>query len=198
MPSKKTRTKPKKKIEKQVAETRHAAFIAEFISNGYNATRAYLKVYPNSGYDAARSSAAALLTNPNIRERIEKEFEKKVMKKEEVLARLSDMARATHYPFIEFADDGSVYFDFSSPEAKDNLHLIKSIKTKRNRRIVGKGDDPEAWESEWVEVELHDSKDALKLIGTHENIFKPEEGEGTFTAPQVIELIKNVERKDGE
>lgn len=185
-----------KKIEKKLSDA-HRRFVYEYIANGYNATQAYKKVYPKTGYEAARSSASALLTIPNIREAIKKEFESKAMEKEEILARLADMGRATHYPFIEIDSDGFIYFDFSSPEARAHLHLIKKIKTKRNRQIVGKGEDAETWEGEWIEVELHDSKDALKLIGQHQKLFDPDKGEGEkFTAPQIIEIIKHYEKKE--
>lgn len=189
------KTEPKK-LEKKISDS-DRAFIAEYMMNGYNATRAYIKVHPKSGYESARSSASALLTIPNIKEEIAKEFDKKVMKREEVLARLSDMGRATHHPFIEIDDnEGTIYFDFSSPEAKSHLHLIKKIKTQRKRRVVGKGEDGETWEHEYTEVELHDAKDALKLIGEHEKLFKPEEGDREkFTAPQVLEIIKTYEEK---
>lgn len=187
-----------KKLEKKLSDA-HRKFVDEYIANGYNATRAYMTVYPKTKYEAARSSASDLLTIPNIREAIDKEFSRRVMKREEVLSRLSDMARANHYPFIEIDSDGFVYFDFSSPEAKSHLHLIKKIKTKRNRQITGKGEDATTWEGEWVEVELHDSKAALELIGKHEGLFTPDEGDGEkFTAPQVVEIIKTYEKKRGE
>ncbi len=177
--------------KKKPLSLKHKEFIDEYFINGFNGTLAYTKVYPKSSYEAARSSAADLLTIPNIKAEIAKRFEARAMPKEEVISRLSDMARGTHYPFIEVDSDGFVYFDFSSPEAKAHLHLIKKIKSKRNRQITGKGDDIMTWEGEWVEVELHDAKDALKLIGQYERLFDPETGEGEkFTAPQVVEIIK--------
>lgn len=191
--------KKTEKLEKTISPS-DRAFIDEYISNGYNATQAYLKVHPKSGYESARASGSRLLTFDNIKQALEREFEARTMKKAEVLSRLSDQARGTHYHFIEVnKDDGSIYFDFSSPEAMAYLHLIKKIKTKRNRRILGKGEDAEAWESEWVEVELHDPQAALKLIGEHEGIFKKDEGDGEkFTAPQIVELIKTYEKRERE
>lgn len=49
---------------------RHLSFCEEYLRNGLNATQAYIKTYPDSSYDAAKSSAALLLTNPNIRKYI--------------------------------------------------------------------------------------------------------------------------------
>jgi hypothetical protein len=183
------------RLEKIISDS-DRAFIDEYIANGYNATRAYMKVHPKAKYESARALSSKMLTNLNIREAIAKEFEARTMKREEVLGRLSDMARATHYSFIEIDSDGFVYFDFSSEEAKSHLHLIKKIKSTRKRRVVGKGEEAEEWEGEWVEVELHDAKDALKLIGQHEKIFDPEKGDGeTFTAPQIVEIIKTYEER---
>lgn len=195
MASKSKKKPARPKLEKVISDSERA-FIDEYIANGYNATRAYMKVHPKAKYESARALSSVMLTNLNIKEAIAKEFDKRVMKKEEVLGRLSDMARASQYPFIEIDKEGFVYFDFSSPEAKDHLHLIKKLHTKRSRRVVGRGEDAQEWESEWIEVELHDAKDALKLIGQAERIFDPEKGdEGKFTAPQIVEIIKTYEEK---
>jgi len=70
------------------------------------------------------------------------------------------MARAELMPFIRIDDDGFTYFNFSDPEAKEYMWLIKKMKTKRERRVGG----DEAWEGEWVEVELHDAQAALRDI----------------------------------
>jgi phage terminase small subunit len=52
-------------------ETLHDQFCRAFVADpALNATRAYQSVYPDSSYDAARSSACELLAKPNIRERI--------------------------------------------------------------------------------------------------------------------------------
>ena len=46
-------------------------FAHEYIIEGKNGTKAYLKVFPKSSYDAARTGAARLLAKANIRERID-------------------------------------------------------------------------------------------------------------------------------
>lgn len=97
-------------------------------------------------------------------------WRKKIMGEAEVLGRLSDMGRATHQPFIKI-ENGSVFFDFSKEEAKENIHLIKKIKTKRSRRMEGKGEDAQQWEDEWVEVELHDAQAALLNMGRYHKVF---------------------------
>jgi len=48
----------------------HAAFVREYVSNGYNGTNAYLKVKPNVGYDSASVTSTRLLSDDRIREAI--------------------------------------------------------------------------------------------------------------------------------
>jgi hypothetical protein len=110
----------------------------------------------------------------------------------EVLGRLSDMGRANLLPFIRISEEtGAVYFDFSDPEARKYFHLIKKVKTKRTRRISGKGDDAEAWEDEWVEVELHDAQNALVNMGRHHKLFvDQQELSGTITTKSDPENAK--------
>lgn len=90
---------------------------------------------------------------------------------DEVLDRLGRWARGSHQPFIKISDNGFIYFDFSNPEALKHIDLIKKIKTKRTRRLEGRGENAEEWEDEWVEVELYDAKDAAALIGKHHKLF---------------------------
>lgn len=45
---------------------RHQDFVKAMIEHNYNQTQAYLAVYPDSSYEAARSSSSELLTNPTI------------------------------------------------------------------------------------------------------------------------------------
>ena len=136
-----------------------------------NQTKAYLSVFKDAKYESARVEASKLFAKPNIRKEIEYRLNQDAMSKSEVLKRLGDMARASIQPFIKIGGDGFVYFDFSHPDAKNNLHLIKKIKTKRERRVEGSGESAEEWEGEWVEVELHDASDALRDIGRYHKMF---------------------------
>lgn len=93
------------------------------------------------------------------------------MSSEEVLYRLGSVARAALMPFVRVDDDGFVYFNFADPDAKRHMHIIKKLKSKRERRIDGKGEEAKTWEGEWVEVELHDPLKALELIGKQHRLF---------------------------
>jgi len=143
-------------------------FVEEYIIS-WNAADAARK----AGYseNTSRQMGYENLTKPYIREYIDKRLGEAAMSANEVLKRLSDQARSNLLPFIEITSDGFVYFDFSHPDAKNYMHLIKKIKTKRSRQISGKGEDAEIWENEWVEVELYDAQSALVQLGRHHSLF---------------------------
>lgn len=126
-----------------------------------------------AGYSkkTAYSIASENLMKPEIRVEIEKRISEKIMSSNEVMLRLSNMAQASLLPFIRIDKDGFVYFNFSDPEAQNYFYLIKKIKTKRERRIEGRGENAEQWEGEWVEVELHDAQSALEKIGRYHGLF---------------------------
>lgn len=123
-----------------------------------------MATHKNCAYKSARTLGARWLAKVGIQAELTRLFNEKAMSAEEALGRLADQARGTHYHFIEIDEEGFVYFNFSDPEAKEYLHLIKKIKSKRERRLVGAGEAAEEWEGEWVEVELYDAQAALRDI----------------------------------
>jgi phage terminase small subunit len=163
------------------------AFCREYVQD-WNATRAAIA----AGYSkkTARFTAHQNVTKRHIQDRIAELLKTKVMERDEVLARLADQARATHLHFIRVTEDGFIEFDFSDPEALKHLHLIKKIKTKRQRQIIAKKKDKasETWEHEWVEVELHDPQKALELIGKHHNLFMDRDKDGNPVQPAVVNV----------
>ena len=149
---------------------KHLAFVIEYM-DCWNATEAYARIYPKAERESARRLGSQLLSKVDVWGEIQRRMAVRAMGPEEVLARLSDQARANQLPFIRITEDGFCYFDFSNPDAKNYFHLIKKIRTKRQRRLSGGGDEPEEWEDEWVEVELYDAQAALTLLGRHHKLF---------------------------
>jgi len=133
----------------------------------WNATEAARQ----ADYAHPNKQGPRLLVNVGIQGEIEKRLKEAAMSADEVLKRLADQARGNLLPFINITRDGFVFFDFSHPDAKNYMHLIKKIKTKRSRQIIGRGDDAEEWENEWVEVELYDAQSALVQLGRHHALF---------------------------
>jgi len=166
--SSETPSTPKKLTHKQ------KAFVEAYFSNQMNATEAYLLMHPGVTREVAATLGWRMLRKVEILAEIDRRLSEQVMSANEVLKRLSDMGKANLLPFIRITSEGFTYFDFSHPDAKNYFHLIKKIKTKRTRRLEGKGENAEVWEDEWVEVELHDAQSALEKIGKYHHLFKDE------------------------
>jgi len=70
-------------------------FVKHYMTNGYNATKAYAAVYPDSSLAAAQSSSSDLLSNPMIKAYIEKEQEEVadalLLTKEKILNKLIEI-----------------------------------------------------------------------------------------------------------
>lgn len=144
-----------------------------------------------AGYRDAYHTGSRLLRNPHIFAFIEEAIKLRQMGADEVLGRLSDQARGSLRPFVRISADGHVEFDFSTQEAIDNLHLVKSVRTKRKRLVAGRGEETEEWEHEWVEVELYNSQAALELIGKHHKLFTERiEHGGTVSIPGFDEQLE--------
>jgi hypothetical protein len=144
------------------------AFIEAYL-RCWNATEAGR----SAGYSekSIRAIVSKLLTKANIQARIQERLAEMKMSADEVLVLLVEQARASIKPFIKITTEGFVYFNFSQPGALEKMHLIKKIKSKRSRRIEGRGDAAEVWEDEVVEVELVDSQTALDKLGRHYKLF---------------------------
>lgn len=140
------------------------AFVNAYFEHNMNGTRAYMKLHPKVTYESAKATASLVLTNVNVKAEIKRRLNEGAMTVEEALYRVGVMARAELMPFVRVDDDGFTYFNFSDPEAKSFMWLIKKMKTKRERRLDGNGRNTEEWEGEWVEVELHDAQAALRDI----------------------------------
>ncbi len=164
-------------------------FVDEYLKC-WNGTTAYQSIHPKASYATARVNASKLLAKTNIRAEISRRLKLQSMESDEVLARLTDFARGSHRPFVKVNQNGAIYFDFSNPEAMEHMHLVKKIKTKRTRRINGKGEDAEEWEDEWVEVEVHDPQKALDLLGKANKLFTVKhEHTGKDGAPLILSAL---------
>lgn len=181
------RKKEAARRQKEAARKRRV-FIDEYLKcwNGAEAAR-------RAGYApaSARQTAYDLLTKPDILAAIDERLKQSAMSADEVLARLTDQARGNMQPFIEVSDDGFASLDFSSDEAKDALHLIKRIRTKRSRRMVGKGEQAEPWQDESVELEIYDSQRALETLAKYHGLLgdKDEDGNPLTDEQRIARVI---------
>jgi len=130
----------------------------------FNATRAA----EIAGYSSPMQRGYDAKNDPEVAEEIRNRLASSTMSSNEVLARLSDHASGTLEHFVVTSGDGErIHFDLNSDEAKTHFHLIKKLKTERRRG----GKQGEEWETEKVEIELHDPQAALVQIGRHHKLF---------------------------
>ncbi len=75
--------------------TKQELFIQKYLENGYNATRAYMDIYPGKTEKVATAASSRLLTNVNIKDLIDKYkkelADKSNIKKEDMLNHLMDI-----------------------------------------------------------------------------------------------------------
>lgn len=129
---------------------KHQQFISEYLKC-WNATRAYMAVYPNASYDTARANAADLLANTNIAQEVQRRIDENAMTADEVLARLAEYARAEYAPYV--SEDGTVNIAKLVQDGK--AHLIKAIKETESGR----------------NYEFYDAYAAIVQIGKYHELF---------------------------
>jgi len=141
---------------------KHQLFIEEYL-NGRNATDAYEAVYPGVSRTSAATNGWRLLRTARIAEAIQARLDQAAMPADEVLARITDHARADVGDFL--TADGA--FDLTKARRAKRTGLIKKFKAKTTTRTVG---EMEVQTVE-VEFELHDAQAALGMLGKHYKLF---------------------------
>lgn len=140
---------------------KHQKFVNEYLQC-FNATRAYLLVYPSSTTDAARANAARLIATDNVKGEIQQRLEEVHMSADEALKLMAEIARGD---IADFMSIGSMGFSLDLDAARDagKTNLIKKVSQKTI--INGKTDT----ETHILDIELYDRqaaiRDALKIHG---------------------------------
>lgn len=178
-------------------------FVDAYLSNGFNATDAARK----AGYKGKDTTLAAVgyenLRKPQIASYVQERLNEAAMSANEVLARLSEIARGEVDNFID--EDGK--FDLKKARRLKKMGLLKKLKTKRTSKQVdtlteGDEESRETLETalvyEEVEFELYSAHEALRDLGKFHKIFteKHEIG-GIGGGPLQIE-VEFVEEKTND
>lgn len=160
--------------------------LRKYFSNGMNGTRAWMETHPDSQYDSASASFARWIRNDKISNVIEQIRNQLAMDVFEAVARMGAIARGNIREFLKRGADGFMYLDLAHPEALNNMHLVEQLETKRERRIVGHGEEAEEFEGEWVKVKLHSAPAALRdILKMHGKLTSRMEVTGKDGAPLV-------------
>ena len=106
-------------------------FADEYII-GLNATQSYLKAYPEAAYNTARTEGSKLLANPNIKNYIDEQIEKKqddrIMKQDEILRILTSIARGEETEqTLQLCGDGCQELVDKDISAKDRLKALELL-----------------------------------------------------------------------
>lgn len=142
---------------------RQQVFIDEYLQC-FNATEAYLRVYPKSSRESARANAARLIATDNVSEHIQARLSEIHMSADEALKLTADIARGDVTEFLN--SFGAIDLDKVRESGKGRL--IKKIK-QRTITKIGKTETDEDTEIHDTEVEFYDSqaalRDILKMLG---------------------------------
>lgn len=148
------------------------AFIYEYLKD-FNATRAAI----DAGYSkkTARFIGANLLTLVNVKEQIKEEIETRAMSSDEVLTRLSDIARGD---ITDLMDVSTMGFTINLMTKDENGNMIINPKSKLIKKIkqkvttvLGKKDDDDDKEIVETEIELYSAHEALRDLGKVHALF---------------------------
>lgn len=133
------------------------AFINEYFQC-WNATQAAIR----AGYSekTARSIGAENLTKPDIQDAIRARMSEVAMSANEVLSRLTEIARGDMGDFI---DDNSLSVNIKAAQAKGKMPLVKKVKY-----VTRVEDDSQ---TDTVEFELYDKLKAIELLGKIHGMF---------------------------
>lgn len=165
--------------------SQHDRFCREYIVDE-NGTRSYMRVYPNSSYDAAKNSASELLAKPYIQERIN-ELREQRNKRLEISADkvLQGIARLAFYdPRDLFDDDGRI--KPLSELDPDAAYVLAGIETFH--KVTGEDKDGLAVVTK---IRLPDKGANLERLGKNLKLFTDKtELSGADGEPFKIQVVK--------
>lgn len=119
------------KREVNSLKTEWQIFADEYIIS-LNATRSYLKAYPDATYNTARTEGCKLLAEPNtksyIDERMASKQDERIMKQDEILMLLTSIARGEQTEqILQLCGDGCQKLVDKDINAKDRLKALELL-----------------------------------------------------------------------
>ena len=139
-------------------------FVEEYLRD-FNATQAAIR----TGYSphTANEQGCRLLANANIKNAVEARIAERRMSADEVLDKLSDIARGD---MGDFLDIGSMGFsiDLNKAQEAGKLHLIKKVKMRTTTTLAKDGVETETHD---IDLELYDKVSVLEKMGRHHKLF---------------------------
>ena len=177
-----------------MTNNKQQAFIYEYLKD-FNATRAAI----DAGYSkkTARAIASKLLTKVDIKEQIREEIETRAMSSDEVLTRLSDIARGD---ITDLMDVSTMGFTINLMTKDENGNMVINPKSKLIKKIkqkvttvLGKKDDDDDKEIVETEIELYSAHEALRDLGKVHALFTDRT---EISSKDIVISVKLVDKDD--
>lgn len=165
----------KPKAARKPYEDKRARFIDEYLID-LNATQAALR----SGYSprTAYSQGSALLKVPEVRDEVERRLQRASaaanaryeISHDRIKGELARLAFSNVLDFGVVDSEGGFRFDMSAT-SRDEAAALSSMKVKRTRRIIGKGEGATVIEDVETQFRLSDKRAALVDLGKATGLF---------------------------
>lgn len=151
-------------MENKPLTNKQRVFVEEYLRD-FNATQAAIR----TGYSprTANEQGSRLLSYVSIKEAIAERIAQRRMSADEVLDKLSDIARGD---MGDFLDVGSMGFSIDLNKAKEagKLHLLKKVKMRTTTTLSKEGVETETHD---IDIELYDKVSVLEKMGRHHKLF---------------------------
>ena len=196
MPQKKTTTK-------KILNTCEVKFCYEYISNGFNGSKAYVASHRSNNLRAASVMANRLLAKPNIKRLIKTLTEKHLTKLSytatDILKELSKNAFSDIKDFVSWSTENGVIIK-DSEELGEFSSCIKEIEIDARETIVD--GNPTGLKDYKIKCKLHSKTKALELLGKNLLLFadklKIETDDTTGKFKRIAEIMDAECRSDGD
>lgn len=180
--------------ESKPLNKKHQRFVDEYLKC-FNATQAYLRVYPNSTRDAARANAARLLATDNIKAEVQGRLDEAHMSADEALKLLADIGRGDIGELL----DNNGLLDIRLAKSSGKTKLLRKIKQKTITRI-GKKEDDDDMEITEIEFEMYPADSAIeRVLKVHGKLTQKVDltsGGEPLKPPQIIEVVRTIKDDD--
>jgi len=161
---------------------KHEQFCREYVIE-LNKVKSYQIVYPDSSYNAARSSACDLLTNPNIQARV-KELQANLSLATGVTAirNINELAKIAYTNVVDMVDSHGNLIDYEDlTEGQKGAISEVYVETV----LIQGGDDDSDMTIKKRKVRLHDKIKAILSLNQMLGFNAPEKIENTMVIKQV-------------
>jgi hypothetical protein len=185
-------------VELTQLSDKHQRVLDEYVLC-WNKTKAYMGVYVDCSYEAAKTSAARLFANANFSAHLQLKLDELHMSAEEAFKLQTDIARADMGDFY----DDNLILDFRAARQKGLTKLVKKIRQKTTTYLA-KSESEEDREVHEIELELYPADAAqeriLKMAGKfpansrRENAAPPP-GTVALAPAALLELVGLIEQQ---